>query len=74
VRRRPTPGARPPARRRGNQLRGTVPEAWGALGDTLVSLRLRRNPGLTGCLPRGLAKLRRGVATFDGTGLEAKSC
>ena len=38
-----------------NQLSGEFPSALGALGDTLTSLRLTGNTGLTGCVPAALA-------------------
>ncbi|KIY92890.1 hypothetical protein MNEG_15073, partial [Monoraphidium neglectum] len=44
-----------------NQLQGSIPPSWGAV--PITNLRLYDNPGLVGCLPRGLERFQ-GAADF----------
>jgi hypothetical protein len=61
----------------GNQLTGGIPPSWGALGRTLSEshgLYLSDNPGLVGCLPRGLEKFQGKLVVCEGTGLKCSVC
>jgi hypothetical protein len=58
-----------------NQLQGSVPPSWSALGTTpLEVLGLSNNSGLVGCLPRGLERFEKKDAVCQGTRLKCSVC